>query len=539
MYSQNYRIRQHGETLQLTKVAAHRQEESWPDPHVRSPAPISYLSSLSRFYAPASEPVKIALVSSEVVPYAKTGGLADVSGALAKYLSLDGYDVRVFTPLYDTTSKDGMHPVDFLQEVPVQFGDETLHFSVMTATLPDSNADVYFIDSLRFYSRGKIYTNDDDEYLRFALLSRAVLECCQRMGWGPDILHCNDWQTALIPLYLRTTYNWDTLFSETRTILTIHNLAYQGAFRASVVDTLGFGRENDLLHREDLESGVFNYMKHGIMYANIISTVSQTYAQEIQTPEYGEGLQDMLRYRSDALAGIVNGVDYEEWNPETDPLIPFHYTAEDFSNKRKNTQALLKRLDLPYDPNVPVFGIVSRLVSQKGFDLFYEVMEPFVRHYDIRLCVLGSGAHEYEQFFQALQDRYPHKVCFYRGYSNELAHLIEAGSDIFLMPSRYEPCGLNQIYSLKYGTIPIVRKTGGLADTVQHYNPQTGKGNGFVFEHYSAQGFAWGIEQALRIWQDQETWKQLMRNAMYANWSWEKEVDKYVELYEWAMGKEG
>ncbi len=476
--------------------------------------------------------MKIALVSSEVVPYAKTGGLADVSGALAKYLSLDGYDIRVFTPLYDITTLDEMHPVDFLQDVPVEFGSQTIHFSVVTARLPDSEADVYFIDVPALYHRGKIYTDDEDEYLRFALLSRAALECCQRMGWSPDVMHCNDWQTALIPLYLRTTYSWDTLFANTKTVLTIHNLAYQGAFRASVVDELAFGEGHDLIHRDDLHHGVFNYLKHGIMYANTISTVSQTYAQEIQTPEYGEGLHDMLRHRSDALVGIVNGVDYEEWSPETDPLIPFHYTIDDLSGKEKNKKHLLERLELPYDPDVPVFGVVSRLVSQKGFDLFYEVMEPFVRHYNIRLCVLGSGAAEYEQFFQALQERYPHRVCFYRGYSNELAHLIEAGADLFLMPSRYEPCGLNQIYSLKYGTIPIVRKTGGLADTVQHFNPETGEGNGFVFDHYSAHGFAWGIEQALRAWQDYTSREQLIHNAMSANWSWEKEIDKYIEVYQ-------
>lgn len=483
--------------------------------------------------------MKIALVSSEVFPFAKTGGLADVSGALAKYLSLDGYDVRVFTPLYDVTDRTWgeFHPVDFLQEIPVDFGGETIHFSVMTARLPDSEAEVYFIDSLRFYSRGKIYTDDHDEYLRFALLSRAVLECCQRMGWGPDVIHCNDWQTALIPLYLRTHYGWDRLFEGSRTILTIHNLAYQGAFRAAVADHLGFGPDRDLLHQEDLRSGVFNYLKHGIMYANAVSTVSRTYAQEIQTAEYGEGLQDMLRHRSDALVGIVNGVDYEAWNPESDPLIPYHYSIDDLSGKERNKRYLMERLELPYDPSVPVFGIVSRLVAQKGFDLFYEIMEPIVRHYDLRLCILGSGAAEYERFFQALQNRYRHRVCFYRGYSDELAHLVEAGSDIFLMPSRYEPCGLNQIYSLKYGTIPIVRKTGGLADTVEPYNPATGAGNGFVFEHFTPQGLAWGIEQALQVWKDRAAWEGLMLNAMTANWSWEREVDKYVELYEWVLGR--
>ncbi|MCE2503226.1 MAG: glycogen synthase [Chlorobi bacterium] len=481
--------------------------------------------------------MNIAIVSSEIVPFAKTGGLADVSGALGKYLSFAGYDVRLFTPMYDMTSRDAteFQPAEDLRDIPIVFGGEDILCSVEIAKLPDSEAEVYFIDSPGLYDRGKIYTEDGDEYLRFAVLCRAVLESCQHLEWAPDVIHCNDWQSALIPLYLRTLYAWGELFGGTKTILAIHNLAYQGAFRGSIVDHLGFAEDHSLLHQDDLRAGVFNYMKHGIMYANAISTVSQTYAAEIQTPEYGEGLNEMLSYRSDALFGIVNGVDYEEWNPEGDMLIPHHYSLDDLQGKVKNKKNLLEQLELPYDPNVPVFGIVSRLVYQKGFDLFCNIMEPFLRHIDLRLCVLGSGADEYEKFFQSLNDQYPEKVCFYNGYSNELAHLIEAGADIFLMPSRYEPCGLNQIYSLKYGTIPIVRKTGGLADTVQQFNPETGEGNGFVFEDFNPHGLAWGIEQALEVWNDKKAWKTLMKNAMSANWSWEKQIDKYVELYERVM----
>ena len=481
--------------------------------------------------------MNIAIVSSEIVPFAKTGGLADVAGALGKYLALDGCDVRLFTPMYDVTNREAseFHPVDFLENIEIDFGGDPISFSAEVATLPDTDVDVYFIDSPGLYNRGKIYTDDGDEYLRFALLCRAALESCQHMGWSPDVIHCNDWQSALIPLYLRTLYGWDRLFEDTRTVLTIHNLAYQGAFRGSVVDHLGFADHRSFLHQEDLRSGLFNYLKHGIMYADAISTVSETYAREIRTPEYGEGLDGMLRRREDALFGIVNGVDYHEWNPEDDPLIPYHYGPDNPAGKEKNKKHLLERLELPYAPDVPVFGIVSRLVSQKGFDLFYTIMDPFLRYVDLRLCILGNGAEEYERFFQSLNDRYPEKVSFYRGYSNELAHLIEAGSDIFLMPSRYEPCGLNQIYSLKYGTIPIVRKTGGLADTVEHFDPQTGRGNGFLFDHYTSQGLAWGIEQALNVWGDKEQWNVLMRNAMAADWSWEKQAEKYIRLYEWVL----
>ena len=478
--------------------------------------------------------MKIALVSSEIVPFSKTGGLADVTGALGKYLSLDRIDVRLFTPLYDTAEIEpgSLHPVDFMQDMLIPMAGRDIRFSVHTGKLPDSDADVYFIDAPEFYHRGTIYTDDPDEYLRFALLSRAALECCQRMAWGPDIVHCNDWQTSLIPLYLRTLYSWDHLFAGTRTILTIHNLAYQGAFRADVSWQVGFaGEDRHLLHAEDLNRGVFNFLKHGIMYADAISTVSRTYAREIQTPEYGNGLDAMLRSRSDVLVGIVNGVDYGDWSPENDRLIPHTYTIDDLEGKEKMKRVLLERLELPYDPDVPVFGIVSRLVEQKGFDLFFDVMDPFLHHVDMRLCVLGSGEAKYEDYFHELQNRYPHRVCFYRGYSNELAHVIEAGSDIFLMPSRYEPCGLNQIYSLRYGTIPIVRRTGGLADTVVQADPERGEGNGILFENFNPQGLAWGIERALELWANRPAWRRLMHNAMEANWSWERQVDRYIELY--------
>ena len=486
--------------------------------------------------------MKIALVSSEVVPFAKTGGLADVAGALGKYLSLDGIDVRVFTPLYNISEVDlqDLHPVEFMQEIPLQFGDNEVLYSVLTTRLPDSEADVYFIEAPELFGRGTIYTDDEDEYLRFALLSRATLECCQRMAWGPDILHCNDWQSALIPLYLRTVYAWDSLFAETKTILTIHNLAYQGAFSADVAGRLGFVEEDRrLMHQDDLHHGVFNYLKHGIIYADAITTVSETYAKEIQTPEFGEGLDRLLRDRAGALFGIVNGVDYQEWSPENDPLIPHPYTAEEMEGKEENRKALMERMGLPYDREVPIIGIVSRLVAQKGFDLFPNVIDVFLRHVDFRFCILGSGAEQYEEYFTDLAERYPERVAFHRGYSNELAHLIEAGSDIFLMPSRYEPCGLNQIYSLKYGTLPIVRRTGGLADTVRHADPVTREGNGFVFDDFNPQGLAWGIETAIETFRDREWWEELVQNAMGANWSWERQIDRYLELYQEVQRWEG
>lgn len=479
-------------------------------------------------------PLKICFVSSEVVPFVKAGGLGDVSGALGKYLSRKGHDIRVFMPYYSTidTRSLPVHVVEFLQNVPVHFGGFTLYFTALTAKLPDSECEVYFIHCEGLYNRSKIYTDEGDEYLRFALLSRAAIECCQRMGWGPDIFHCNDWQTALIPLYLKTIYQWDGLFKQSKTMLTIHNIGYQGVFSSDAVDKLMFGGYRHMLPAEDLGAGMINYMKLGIIYTDLITTVSPTYAQEIQTEEYGSGLQQMLEYRKYRLVGILNGVDYHEWSPENDPYIPYKYSIEDLSGKEKNKKALLERMDLPYDPNAPVYGIISRLTWQKGFELLYEVLEDVLSNYDLRFVVLGSGEWKYTQFFQNARDRFPGKLAFYDGYHVELSHWIEAGSDMFVMPSRYEPCGLNQIYSLKYGTVPIVRKTGGLADTVQLYDWVTQAGTGFVFEYFNDDSLRWAIDYAFNTFHNREAWQKIMHNGMKLNFSWEVQVEKYIELYE-------
>jgi len=469
-----------------------------------------------------------------VVPFVKAGGLGDVSGALGKYLSRKGHDIRVFMPYYSTidTRSLPVHVVEFLQNVPVHFGGFTLYFTALTAKLPDSECEVYFIHCEGLYNRSKIYTDEGDEYLRFALLSRAAIECCQRMGWGPDIFHCNDWQTALIPLYLKTIYQWDGLFKQSKTMLTIHNIGYQGVFSSDAVDKLMFGGYRHMLPAEDLGAGMINYMKLGIIYTDLITTVSPTYAQEIQTEEYGSGLQQMLEYRKYRLVGILNGVDYHEWSPENDPYIPYKYSIEDLSGKEKNKKALLERMDLPYDPNAPVYGIISRLTWQKGFELLYEVLEDVLSNYDLRFVVLGSGEWKYTQFFQNARDRFPGKLAFYDGYHVELSHWIEAGSDMFVMPSRYEPCGLNQIYSLKYGTVPIVRKTGGLADTVQLYDWVTQAGTGFVFEYFNDDSLRWAIDYAFNTFHNREAWQKIMHNGMKLNFSWEVQVEKYIELYE-------
>ncbi len=481
------------------------------------------------------KPLKICFATSEMIPFAKTGGLADVVGALPAQLREQGHDVRVFLPLYSKidTSKFTFTPVDFLTDLTLHLGSHPFRYSVFVARpTEDTELDVYLINCPQLYHRPGIYTGEWDEHLRFALLSGVAIECCQRMGWGPDVFHCNDWHTSLIPLYLKSVYSWDKLFRPTKTILTIHNIAYQGVFPADVIPNLGLDKYRSLLFQQDLEAENINFLKTGVLYADIITTVSRTYAREIQGDDMGMGLAPLLRERSSSVAGIVNGVDYGTWNPETDPYIPHHYGIDDVAEgKAKNKQHLLQELGLPYDENAPALGIVSRLTSQKGFDLTMEPLPQALRHLNLRVAVLGTGESRYEEHFQWLQQTFPDKVCYYRGYSEELAHLIEAGCDIFLMPSQFEPCGLNQMYSLKYGTVPIVRKTGGLADTVQLWNPSTGEGTGFVFDHYDSTGFAWALKSALTTYKDQDAWARLRRNGMEQDYSWERQGAEYEKLY--------
>lgn len=484
------------------------------------------------------EKLQVCFVASEIVPFAKTGGLADVSGALGKYLQRHGVDVRLFMPYYDTldTANQQFHVVDFLQNVPVEFGGFTLYFTALTSKLPDSEAEIYFIHCEGLYNRGKVYTEHADEYLRFALLSRAAIECCQRMGWSPHIFHCHDWQAALIPLYLKTLYRWDQLFARSKTVLTVHNIGYQGVFSAEVIDKLRLGDHRHLLPQEDLAGNMINYLKTGLLHSDVITTVSETYAQEIKTAEYGSGLHPILQMRSTDLVGILNGVDYQEWSPETDPFIPFQYSVRDLSGKEKNKQAMLRQMGLSYHPDIPAFGIISRLTGQKGFELLHETLFDFLTHYEVRFVVLGSGEQRYVDFFHHAQRLFPEKFCFYDGYNIALSHLIEAGSDMFVMPSRYEPCGLNQIYSLRYGTVPIVRKTGGLADTVQLYRWEDQSGTGFVFDDFSAQGLRWALDYAFTTYQNKDAWRQLMLNGMQQNYAWDVQVEKYIRLYRHLAG---
>jgi starch synthase len=493
---------------------------------------------------PARPPLKIAFVAAEVAPYAKTGGLADVAGALPAYVAEPGSDqpndVRIFMPLHKKIDafKYPTVPVDFLQNVPIHLGQHFFRFSLRTAKLPGSAVDVYFVECPALFDRPGIYTGEWDEHLRFGLFSRAVLMSCQHMGWGPDILHCNDWHTALVPLYLRTLFSWDHLFAKTRTILTLHNMAYQGVFPADVIANLGFAEWRSLLYQEDLDRGFINFLKTGLLYADVITAVSVTYAKEIQTEAFGMGLDHVLRARSASVVGIVNGVDYGVWNPTSDPYLVRQYGSDDLrEGKRANRQALMKEIGLGDEPGVPLLAVVSRLTAQKGFDLVFEPLAEALRYLNIRLIVLGSGEPALESRFFDLQRTFPHKCWFFRGYHERLAHAIEAAADIFLMPSRFEPCGLNQMYSLKYGTVPVVRKTGGLADTVELVDPLRGTGTGIVFEHYDEPAFTWALKSSLQLFQHRSLFERVQRNGMAQDFSWERQSAEYLRLYRALLGQ--
>jgi starch synthase len=478
--------------------------------------------------------LSVCFITSEVAPLAKTGGLADVSAALLKYLHASGHDVRLFVPFYGRIDRAGLetHAVEFLQDLPVDVGPHHYRFSVATAHLPGSRGFVYLIDCPVLYGRPRVYTEDRDEHLRFLALTRIAFVCCQRMGWSPQILHCNDWHTAFGPLFLRTIYAWDKLFARTKSVLTIHNIGYQGVFSAAAAGDLGLGASASMLHQDDLRAGRINSLKHGILYADAITTVSPSYAEEIRTPQYGMGLESTLRARAGALVGILNGVDYDEWDPRWDRYITRNFDVHELEVKAELKREFLGRLGLAAAPAAPLLGIVSRLTVQKGLDLLFDTLPPLLARGAMTCVALGNGEARYERFFESLQRQFPSGIAFHRGFSDELSHWVEAASDMLVMPSLYEPCGLNQMYSLRYGTVPIVRRTGGLADSVEPFNPVTRRGTGIVFNDFNAQAMAWAFDTALELYADPIAWQQLMRNGMAQDFSWDRQGAEYVALYE-------
>jgi starch synthase len=479
--------------------------------------------------------MKILFVTSEVAPLAKAGGLADVCAALPRHLAALGHDVRIVLPCY-AHLRDGKRSFAVVvPEASVALGTRALSFAVLAHTLP-TGLPAYLVHCPALYDRPSIYTTDPDEHLRFSLLQWAALLLCQHLHWGPDVVHCNDWQTALIPLMLRTVLAWDRLFDPTRTVLTIHNVAHQGAFSAAVLPDTGLEAAVHGFHQEQLRAGFLNYLLTGILHADLVTTVSPTYAREIQTEAQGARMDPFLRARSAALFGILNGIDEDEWSPERDPHIPHRYSRDDLAGKERDKAELTAAVGLPHDPEVPLIGVVSRLAWQKGFDLGFALLPRLLEEENAQLVVLGRGDACYEEYFSDLARAMPRRVAFRRGFSEPLAHLIEAGADLFLMPSRYEPCGLNQMYSLRYGTVPVVHKTGGLADTVRLWGGPGSGGNGFCFDHFDEGALSWAVSYALSTWRDRATWRELMHNGMSEDFSWKRRVADYVELYRRVVG---
>ena len=462
-----------------------------------------------------------------MAPYAKTGGLADVVGALPAYLASAGHNVSVVLPLYDSIdTKKGVF--EAIADFTVPLGPHRYQAKVFRS---GKSPAVYFVHIPELYGRGRLYTSDNDEHRRFLALSYVALFLCQRFDFAPDIIHAHDWQTALLPMLLKTLFKGDPRFARTRTLLTIHNLMYQGSFPVAAGPDTNLDKYSHMFHQDLMNQGRINFLLQGVLYADGVSTVSPTYAKEIPTQALGAGLDGLLRARSSTVVGILNGVDYKEWSPEVDRFIPHRYSASDLAGKEANKQHLLTALGLPYVSGVPLLGIVSRLVSQKGFSLLARTMPDLLRRHGFQLVVLGSGEPALEDMFTSLQRAFPRQVCFFQGFKNDLAHLIEAGADMFVMPSVYEPCGLNQLYSLRYGTVPIVHRTGGLADTVRQWTPSSGRGTGFAFENHDEAGLRWAVQAALATYRDPSQWSQLMQNGMSADFSWQVQGKLYEVVY--------
>jgi starch synthase len=477
----------------------------------------------------------IAFAASECVPFSKTGGLADVVGALPRALAALGHQVSVYVPRYRQTALTD--PETVVRSITIPFDDKYRFCSVVTAGA-SAGVRFYFIDYPPYFDREALYGTAAGDYPdnaeRFAMFSRAVLEASKVLG-VPQVFHCHDWQSALVPVMLRTLYAEDPAFRDVATVFTIHNMGYQGLFPPDTLPLLMLPW--DLLAMSKMEFfGQVNFLKGALVFSDFVTTVSRKYSHEIQTSEYGFGLEGVLRDRAATVTGILNGVDYDEWSPQTDKLIAANYSSQDLSGKRKCKQDLLNAFGITnaearVDTKVPVIGIVSRFAAQKGFDLIAQIMDRLARE-EMIMVVLGSGDKLYEEMFQRLQKQFPNKIAAKVAFDNGLAHKIEAGADMFLMPSRYEPCGLNQIYSLKYGTLPIVRATGGLDDTIEPWDARTGKGTGFKFHDYTGEALLATVKQALLAYQDPSSWQTLMRNGMGRDFSWGASAREYGKVYE-------
>jgi starch synthase len=480
--------------------------------------------------------MKILFAASEAAPFAKTGGLADVAGSLPLAIASLGHEVRVVMPYYRQVGSHASN-LKHVATFPVPLGTWEERCDVLEGRM-GRDCIVYFIKKDIYYDRPELYrtarTDYPDNAERFIFFSRAVLELCRALDYRPDIIHCNDWQTGLIPLYLKTLYRGSEALHGTRTLFTVHNLGYQGIFWHWDMRLTGLGW--DVFTPEGIEFwGKVNFLKAGLVFSDIITTVSKTYSREIQTPEYGYGLEGVLVNRSGDLSGIVNGIDYRTWNPARDRSIAKTYSALRLTGKAICKKALHTLIRLP-GSNGPLIGMVTRLADQKGLDILTEAL-PEIMSLDVQLVILGTGNEKYQRILSNAARRYSKNMRVLLRYDDSLAKKLYAGCDMFLMPSRYEPCGLGQMMALRYGTVPVVRKTGGLSDTVADYKPKTGHGTGFQFEEYSAAALIDGLRRALAVYRDRNKWKRLIQNGMKQDFSWERSAKEYVKVYRKAMRK--
>lgn len=471
--------------------------------------------------------MKILFAASEAVPFAKTGGLADVAGTLPRELVKLGVDVRLIMPKYKGIPQSFVDRMEYIGYVYVDLSWRHQYCAVLK--LEHEGVTAYFLDNEYYFNRDGLYGHYD-EAEQFAFFSKALLKVLPLIDFKPDIIHCNDWQTGVASVFLRAHFGHDEFYKNIKTVYTIHNLKYQGVFpKETLGDILGLGW--DYFNADGLEfHDCVNYMKAGIAYSDVITTVSITYAEEIKSDFYGENLNGMMNKRSNRIYGIVNGIDYQENNPATDTRIFKNYDESSINDKYENKRMLQQSLGLPQKMEIPIIGIVSRLVDQKGFDLIDCVFEELL-HMDVQLVVLGTGDKKYEEMFRNAASRYPEKVSANLKYDGVLAQRIYAGSDMFLMPSLYEPCGLSQLYSLRYGTVPIVRETGGLNDTIEPFNEHTGEGTGFTFANYNAHDMLDAVRRAVGFYQQKDTWEAIIGNGMRQDFSWSKSAKEYVDLY--------
>jgi starch synthase len=477
-------------------------------------------------------PLRVLILAAEIVPFAKVGGLADVVGALPKALQALGHDVRLAMPCYRQVDPERFQLSNVIDALPIKMGSFQVPVSVRQGSIGE-DIPVYLIDAPRYFDRENIYGYTDDGE-RFILFCRATLDAMRVLDWSPDIIHCNDWHTGIVPNWMHSVYRSDPFYADSATVYTIHNLAYQGIFGYRILEVAGVAAQGFLYPQITELANVVDIMGRGILFADAITTVSERYAQEILTPTFGEKLDHLLRSRRDRVFGILNGIDYQEYDPATDRYIHTNFGMHSLDKRLENKKALQEQAHLPVCADTPLLAMISRLTNQKGFDLLAQIIQPLIAQ-GVQFVVLGIGDQHYHEMFQNIAARYPEQVAIFLTFNTELAQHIYAGSDMFLMPSRFEPCGLGQLIAMRYGCVPIVHSVGGLADTVQEYDPRTGHGNGFAFANYDPWELFAAIVRALEVYRFKDAWRILQQHGMASDHSWDASAVRYEEVYRNAL----